>query len=270
MKTLTVLFAAGVLATQASHAAMISLYQFDGSTADSVRGAGYGAELLGGQLDYTQGISGQAFRFNGSTILRAPLAGGGLSAFSFSAWVNFQDYGTWSSVVKNWGDPNVGAFHLGIHESTDYISSFLGNDQGGAEAVFSGSLSLDIWYHLGVTIGQTSQSLYIDGQLVAQGLTPGTLNSDFGFMSFGAKLDNAQEEPAPSAPGWLDGYLDDVAFFNEELSPEQMSLVYQGGLVGSSINETLTSPVPEPGSAFALAGLLGGGMFLRRRKGRAC
>lgn len=270
MKRLTYFCTTGIVATQVASAAMISLYQFDGSTDDSLRGTGNSAIVLAGTSEYTAGKSGQAFKFNGSTLLRAPVAGAGLSQFSFSAWVNFQELTTWGSILKNWGSPNVGAFHLGLHEGSDSISSFLGNVDGEAVAAYSGPISTNTWYHVGVTIGSANQNLYINGTLAGSSDTPGQLNQNFSWMSFGGKLNNEQDGISGDAAGWLNGYLDDVAFFDQELSSAQMTAVYQAGLGGSSIStlgyQGSPSAIPEPASCLSLAGLLSGSLLLRQRR----
>lgn len=270
MKKLIYLCTAGIVATQFASAALISLYEFDGSTADSVRGTGFDAKLLEGTSAYVTGKSGQAFRFNSSTLLRAPVAGAGLSSFSFSAWVYFQELTTWGSILKNWGSPDVGAFHLGLDEVPNRISSFLGKVDGEAEAAFSGVVTTHAWYHVGVTIGPEKQYLYINGTQAGDSPTPGQLNQDFQYMSFGGKLNNAQNGISTDAAGWLNGYLDDVAFFNQELTALQMYTVYNQGLSGNGIDtlgyEGSPSAIPEPGSCLGLAGLLSSGLLLRQRR----
>ena len=84
MKKITTLISFGLVAIslQSASAGLIALYEFNNSTADSVRG-GVGAATVSGTTSYTSGVSGQAFRFNGSTYLTAPLAGAGLSAYTF-------------------------------------------------------------------------------------------------------------------------------------------------------------------------------------------
>jgi hypothetical protein len=228
-------------------AALIALYEFNGNTTDSVRGA-TGAGAVTGNAAYAAGVTGQAFSFNGSTYFRAPVAGAGLSAFSFSAWVKFNSLTTWGTIVKNWGQL-PGTFHLGLESTSARISNYMGLSSG-TPSVFSGNVSTNTWYHVGVAYGSGSQSLYINGVQVANGVATGTINNRYTDMTMGVKLNDAQTAPA-NDPGWLNGYLDDVAFFDNKLTATEMMSVYtSGSTTGGSIADAYA--VPEPGSASLL------------------
>ena len=260
------------LAIHNASADLISLYQFDGSTTDEVRGGS--ASLLQGSINYTTGITGQAISFNGNTLITAPQVGAGLSAFSISSWVNFNELSSWATIVKNWGNIQQGTYHFGLNEPGDLFSNYLGTDQG-QFAVVGGLAFTNQWYHVAITVGSSlTQSLYVNGVLVNFGSAEGTLNNNYALMSMGAKLDDAQTGVAPD-PGYLNGYLDDLAFFNQELTSAQISQIYTNGLAGNSIT-TLGFPetpyvnpnnaVPEPGTWAAAALLAGGAGFMRWRK----
>jgi hypothetical protein len=240
--------------------ALIALYEFNGNTTDSVRGA-TGAGAVTGSAAYAAGVTGQAFSFNGSTYFRAPVAGAGLSAFSFSAWVKFNNLNAWSTIVKNWGQLS-GAFHLGLDQgsSAGKISNYMGINGGQSSPVVSGSMSTNTWYHVGVAYGSGTQILYINGAQVASGSATGTINNRYADMTMGVKLNDAQTAPA-NDPGWLNGYLDDVAFFDNKLTAAEMMSVYtSGSTTGGSIADAYA--VPEPGSAslliLGLAAILAG------------
>ena len=242
-------------------AALIALYEFNGNTTDSVRGAG-GAGAVTGSAAYAAGVTGQAFSFNGSTYFRAPVAGAGLSAFNFSAWVKFNSLTTWGTIVKNWGQL-PGTFHLGLESTSARISNYMGLSSG-TPSVFSGNVSTNTWYHVGVAYGSGSQSLYINGAQVASGVATGTINNRYADMTMGVKLNDAQTAPA-NDPGWLNGYLDDVAFFDNKLTATEMMSVYtSGSTTGGSIADAYA--VPEPGSGALLILGIGGLMALRRTR----
>lgn len=279
MKTIlrftAILAIAAILALTVSNSSadIISLYQFDGSTTDEVRGAGGAASLLMGGISFTNGIAGQAFNFDGSTLITAPQAGGGLSAFSISAWVYFNELNSWSTIVKTWGD-SVGIYHFGLEASADAFSNYLGSG-GEAYAVVGGSPQTGQWYNVAITVGPSlTQSLYINGQLVGNAPASGPLNNNYQLMGMGAKLDDSETGVAYD-PGWLVGYMDDLAFFNQELTSTQISQIYTNGLAGNSITTLgyAESPyvnpntaVPEPGTWAAAAMLLAGAGFMRWRR----
>lgn len=274
MKKIAWLITTGIFTAQFASASIISLYEFNGTTEDSVRGAGNQALLVGGTAAYTTGKSGQAFNFNGSTILKAPLAGAGLSNFSFSAWVNFQTSTGFDTILKNWGASQVGAFHLGLDSGGNTIESFFGgrDDSNGdpSSAVVGPNVTIGNWIHVGVTLGNATQTLYVNGLSQGTANTPFALSDRFGSMSFGAKLNDAQDGAAQNYTGWLDGYLDDVAFFDQALTPTEMSQVYNAGVQGNSISNLgfATTSVPEP-STFVVSALFACGMLcMRSRKSR--
>ena len=216
-----------------------------------------------GNAAYAAGVTGQAFSFNGSTYFRAPVAGAGLSAFSFSAWVKFNSMTQWGTIVKNWGQ-QPGTFHLGLDNRSPNISNYMGLSSG-TPFVISGVLNTNTWYHVGVAFGGGTQNLYINGVQVNSGTATGTINNRYADMTMGVKLNDAQNAPAAD-PGWLNGYLDDVAFFDNKLTAAEMLNVYNSGATsGGSIADNYA--VPEPGSAslviLGLAAVLAG----RRRGG---
>ena len=77
-------------------------------------------------------------------------------------------------------------------------------------------------------------------------------------MSIGVKTNNATTAPDPGAPGWWDGRIDDLAFFDNVLTPAEVLQIKNNGDAGIGVT------VPEPASA----GLLVLGMFglVRRRR----
>ena len=229
--------------------------------ADSIRGASGDATVVLGSEAYAPGKVGQAFAFNGSTLLRSPLAGAGLTAFSISAWVNFSNKGSWSTIVSNWGEPSIGAFILGLNGGSGQLGNYIGTNLGYGAAIDPTQVTTGQWYHVMATIGGGSQDFYVNGSNVASYSIGGSLLNTFQYMSMGAKLNEAQNGPAPTV-GYLTGYVDDLAFFNGKLTPTQVTTVYNQGLVGQSVSAV----VPEPSALSLLVVGLGGLAIMRCRK----
>lgn len=238
---------------------LISFFDFNGSMADSVRGPSGDATVVIGSEAYAPGKVGQAFAFNGSTLLRSPLAGAGLNAFSISAWVNFSNKGQWSTIVSNWGEPSIGAFILGLNSTSGQLGNYIGTNLGYGAAIDPTQVTTGQWYHVMATIGGGSQDFYVNGSNVASYSIGGSLLGTFQYMSMGAKLNEAQNGPAPTV-GYLTGYVDDLAFFNGKLTPSEVTTVYTQGLQGTSVSAV----VPEPSALSLLA--VGLGLILRRRR----
>lgn len=243
---------------------LISFFNFDNSMADSIRGASGDATVIIGSEAYAPGKVGQAFAFNGSTLIRSPLAGAGLTAFSISAWVNFSNKNQWSTIVSNWGEPSIGAFILGLNHSSGQLGNYIGTNLGYGAAIDPAQVTTGQWYHVMATIGGGSQDFYVNGSNVASYSIGGSLLNTFQYMSMGAKLNEAQNGPAPTT-GYLTGYVDDLAFFNGKLTPSQVTTVYTQGLAGESVSAVV--PEPTTGSLVLLA--MGGFAAFRRLRGRA-
>lgn len=243
---------------------LISFFNFDNSMADSIRGASGNATVVTGAEAYAPGRIGQAFAFDGNTLIRSPLAGAGLTDFSISAWVNFSNTDNWSTIVKNWGASTAGAFHLGLDAMSGRLSNYMGTSTGTGSTVAPTAVSTGQWYHVMVTIGTGSQDLYVNGVNVSTASIGGSLLNNFSYMSMGGKLNNAQDGPAfdTGTQGFLTGYLDDLAFFQGRLTPSEVTSVYTAGLQGQSV-------VPEPSAASLIFFAMGGLAAFRRLCRRA-
>ena len=250
-----------LLTPDPSRAALISMYEFNGSTADSVRGAS-GAGTFVGTASYVPGRIGNGLAFNGSNYLTAPVVGGGLSTFSVSAWVKFNTTTTWATIVKNWGDLSQGTFHLGLDSASSKLSDYITSTSPTAMVMDSATVTTGQWIHVATTFNGPSgrHKLYVNGVNKATSAASGSLLTFGSKMSMGAKLNDAQTGVSSSAPGYLNGVLDDVGFYNEELSAVQITTLYNNGLNG-------IGAVPEPSCTSLLVVGLGGLAALRRRKG---
>lgn len=231
----------------------ISYYTFDqpaGSTTllDSVRGTsgqgtlyGYG----GGGGTFAPGLVGNALSFNGSTTyVTAPLVGAALSEFTLSAWVNLTEATNWGTILKNWGSSTPGAFHLGIQDNSSQWSNFVGLADDSVAAVYTpnDTTPTGTWTNLITTVSSSAgqMKLYLNGLLVDTTSFSGEINGTKPVMSFGVKL-NDQNDGAGDPPGWLNGWLDEIAFWDSALTSQQVGNIYSSGTSGSS-------PIPVPSS----------------------
>ncbi len=264
----------------AANAQIMSLYQFDSNLTDTVRTNGAGTVLAGSNnYSYVSGLIGSALNINGSsssgTLIRAPQAGAGLSAFTISAWVNFDTATQWSTIVKNWGSAVPGAYHFGLSDSDQQLSNYIGTSSGVSAVLAPSTITTDVWTHAAVTFGGGFQTLFINGVSVATDAISGTVLNNFSWMSFGAKLGDDQASVGGPA-GWFDGMLDEITFFNTNLTSTQIAGIYTAGTNGQSVTtlgytfEPYVDPgpvgVPEPGTWAAAALLVGGAAFARWRR----
>lgn len=260
----------------------ISLYKFDeitGATTitDSIRGAA-GLGTLYGSPTYSSGKVGNALCLNGSTqYATAPLVGNGLTEFTLSAWVYLDNYTNWATIVKNWGSGAFGTFHFGLDDSNGKWSNYVGttdpNRTPEAQApsvIDSSPAKTGSWQYLVTTYSSSTSTmvLYVNGTEVAKntsakGTTMAVRNSNGeAFMSFGVKLNDLQNGIG-SPPGWLDGCLDEIAFWNVALSEAQVdSIIDNGGAAPSPFTITYdantgTGSVPAATTALAPQTVLG-------------
>lgn len=248
-----------------TRAALISLYTFDessgSSAADSVRGAG-GIGTIVGSATFVPGKIGNALSMNGSSYLTSAVVGGGLSQFSISAWVKFNSTGSWATIVKNWGESASGAFHLGLDSTGTKLSDYITSSGTTAPVVDSSNITTSQWYHVVMTYNGGAggqQILYVNGAQKGSAAASGTLTTTGTKMSMGAKLNDAQTGVAGINTGWLNGALDDVAFYNETLSGTQVTTLYNNGLTG-------IGAVPEPSALSLFVVSLTGWAIMRRRR----
>jgi hypothetical protein len=250
--------------------ALTALYPFNetsGNTAaDAARGAVGDASLNNfGGTQWVPGKIGNALEFDGTDDYAAALnvVPTGTTNLTVSAWVWADTGGTtqqWRSIVKNWGGSSTGAFHFGFQAGTNQISNYLSAPTDGALQDPT-VLTLGTWHHVAFTYsgGSATQTLYIDGLQVAQRLTaPADLDALGTLMGIGVKLNNAQTGPdLTGVPGFWDGKIDDLAFWNETLTPAEILTIKTNGDLGIGV-------VPEPASAAFLA-LSALGLLRRRR-----
>ena len=254
----------------------ISLYKFDETTgattiADSIRGA-TGQGTLYGSPTFEPGKVGNALCLNGSSqYATAPIVGGGLKEFTLSAWSKLDQYSNWATIAKNWSDLQVGAFHLGLGDGTDnvYWTNYIGKSPNIAEGVVSSAptkATVGQWEYIVTTVSesQNTAKLYVNGNLVATDSSFSGPIAQLGtLMSFGAKLNNTETGVATVNPGWFDGCLDEIAFWNVALSEAQVdSIIDNGGAAPSPFTITYdantgTGSVPAATTALAPQTVLG-------------
>jgi prepilin-type N-terminal cleavage/methylation domain-containing protein len=82
----------------------------------------------------------------------------------------------------------------------------------------SGDLPLNQWSHVFVTTDGTYERIYINGDLSIQSST---------YDSISVPISNLVIGNYTSGSYWFDGQLDDIAFYDRELSPSEIARVYK-------------------------------------------
>jgi hypothetical protein len=253
----------------AAQTAGYALDELSGTIAgDGVRGAaGQGTLFNFGGVQWVPGKIGGALEFDGSNdfVLALNVLPTGTQTFSLSMWAWADTTAQWGSLVKNWSGP-PGSLHLGFDNATGRLSNYLGLTSGVDGPVIAPTgFSTNTWHHVALTFDGPNHSevLYIDGVSVA------TRSTNFGStslvalgtnMGFGVKLnDTTTGASTDCCPGYWDGKMDDIVFFDNVLTPAEVLQIKTNGDNG------ISAVVPEPGSAL-LAGMGAAALFLRRRR----
>lgn len=172
-------------------------------------------------------------------------------SFSISLWLKTPS--SFTSGVDNYlgnehvsGQGNIEFRQRQVTTSTAKIEVYLGNSATGTPpygtygGATSAVLSTNSWYHLVWTAdrpssGATTTTLYVDGSET-------TLNSIQSFLSsipnaggtwsnntlIGAR--NTSSSGSGSGELFLEGHLDEIAFFNSVLSSSDVSTIYNSGV----------------------------------------
>lgn len=92
------------------------------------------------------------------------------------------------------------------------------------------------WYHLAFTFGEAGMKLYLNGQLVGENQFTGGLIGNKEPIVIGGSIRTNRNDSGNlsklkiSQP--FDGHIDEVAFFGEALSTEQIQQLLKNGPLG--------------------------------------
>ena len=185
----------------------------------------------GGTITYATGKQGNAASFDGTTDYLSNSAFPNdihQSDFSVSVWVNADTLRdpTTNGIIGQFGSTNPGEWHWGMFAAAGTIYFRTWNTSSTAfSAVSNSTLGTGSWVHLvGVKNSSGVITLYVDG--VAQTTTGDdsgeTLNTADQDLAIGVILDDV------ATRGW-DGLIDEVGIFDDELSTDEVSWLYNSG-----------------------------------------
>lgn len=276
---------AGVLVPSAN-ADLVVHYKFDetsGQTAVDSAGADQNLVTSNGGVGWTAGLIGNAVNLTQDVMVSHNVSSGTVTptsnyatgaigngdSFTMSAWINEADgqsgyrgiFTTGTGDVDFAGgvnDVDVSGTttdeNWGLNLEATRRADIRANTTGGSNGIDIGTVVGDTWHHLVLvhTDGVGSVA-YFDG--VASPVFTGS--TDFGgenqFWQLGTDRNNNGRR--------FTGLVDDLAIWNEALTSEQVTNIYNGGLNGIDA----ATAVPEP-SSFAVLALCGMGAALRRRR----
>ncbi|MBI1842530.1 MAG: hypothetical protein HYR88_16960 [Verrucomicrobia bacterium] len=167
-----------------------------------------------------------------------------------SLWAWADTLAPWGSLIKNWGRSLPGQFHLGLSDSSGFLSLYFALEDGTVPVLrdTTAPFSIHQWEHIAFVMDGMTARLYRNGEEVASAAYAGIINPVYlGPFSVGAKLDDQGEGPDPLAPGFWNGRVDDLALWSRSLSGAEVLAIYRAGLSGkpwtTAVVETPTPPI---------------------------
>ncbi|MBK1832912.1 LamG-like jellyroll fold domain-containing protein [Roseibacillus ishigakijimensis] len=259
-----------------SQAALVAHYTFDessGQTAADSAGTPQNLTTTNGTVAWTTGQMGGAIDLTADVMVANDAIGNG-NNFTISIWVNEASgqtgyrgiFTTGADFVDNTsGDPIVpggGEDNWGINvEGTRQADMRYNNPTvGSSHGVDVPAFEQNVWQHLVMTFAgdgvSSTGGVYLNGNLIAT-ITQPTFN-DLSYNAGGQIWQLGTDRNNDSRR--FTGLVDDLAIWDEALSDEQITALYNGGLAGLNAAEV----IPEPSSALLV--LSGGLLALRRRR----
>jgi len=153
----------------------------------------------------------------------------GSDAFTISAWVNVDDLTNYRAIVvkQNNASPQVG-YSMYVRQTTGRISFQLKNSSGTGWHIQTtdNTLSVDTWYHVAVTYDGSKNST---GCEIYVNATACTISGSGSFTGSSSSTDPFQIGARDGANLLMSGMVDEVAFFDAELSASDITSIYNSG-----------------------------------------
>ena len=165
--------------------------------------------------------------------------------FSISAWVNPASNSTWQRIFDIGSSSNASMFFTNNSGSTMRFVITNGGAGGEQRINGTGTLPLNQWSLVTVTVGGTTGKLYVNGNLVGTNTNLTIKPSVFG-QSTRNYLGKSQYSSDPA----FNGLIDDFNIYNSELSADDV-LNYSTGVAGTgnvlkySFDENTGASVPD-------------------------
>ncbi len=206
---------------------LLDLYSGDGTLDDAVA---VGALISGSPPVYAPGVVGQAFHFSHDRLLRANAQGacGDCGdSWSESLFVKFAEVGSKMTVLERAAtekDPG----HRVFKSQEDRIVLGAG-DQSTPERFVTTSepVRAGAWYHLVVIADGGSRFLYMNGRFIGKTALPAANPNPFHFGLGDVYIGATQRQS-----DFLDGWVDEIGFYNRALSASEIVRIYRLSVPG--------------------------------------
>ncbi|HCO93672.1 MAG TPA: hypothetical protein DIU00_06945, partial [Phycisphaerales bacterium] len=209
-------------------------------------GNGNNGTLIGSP-NWVAGQSGNALEFDGSGtyVDCGNTEAFNVDVFSVSFWYNFPSTQEWNHIISKGqhgasGSPGSVNWGVMMYSAEERILFETYNDTGWIG--ISADTTTGEWHHVVATYDGDTMQLYHDGELAANTSGAGILLDESRRFLIGARSD------AGSAGAFFNGSIDEVAYFNAVLSPEDIEMIMNNGLAGIARQPLARRPEPKDGA----------------------
>ena len=202
---------------------LYNLYSGDGTLDDEQQVDSLRAE---GGVGFAPGLIGQAFHFNGEDALLRVRSEGACGScgpsWSASLYIKFGALQGEMSILDRLREDNDPEIQLRKSSEQRIVLEVSDRGQSGQAVSTSEPINAGTWHHLAVVTDQGEHRLYVDGSMIGRVQTPPlSPNPQRGFPGaayIGAAHDRTR---------FLNGLVDEVAFYNRALSAAEIKGMYE-------------------------------------------
>ncbi|MCK4812431.1 MAG: LamG domain-containing protein, partial [Candidatus Marinimicrobia bacterium] len=221
--------------TSLPEAELIAYWNFDEDNTNDVTGMHNGT-ITGSDVTFVNGKVRRAINFGGSGYGNVEIPSFNLPYITVEAWVNSAKYGYYTSMVtknyyaSSWTSPWV-VWELWLNENTPYPAT-IGSQWHTVSIV---PVSMNEWHHMAFTYDGYTVKVYVNGVEKSSAIVDaGPITSTNGNIYIG--------KPASANHNFI-GMIDEVAIWDNALTPEDLLQHYQNGLnaLGYVISEPIVS-----------------------------
>lgn len=174
-------------------------------------------------------------------------------AFSLEMWVKSTDNGGYRTMISSQNRANGRSGYALYHHVNDTaFEVHMGNATTVTMFLYGPSpVELNTWYHVVLTYDGTTGKLYVDGALGPDGSASGAFNPNTAqALTFGQRTDGA----------WADvgQLIDEVAFYNYALTPQQITNHWQFNWSAATITQQPVGVATNEWATITLTGAASG------------
>ena len=137
---------------------------------------------------------------------------------TIALWIQMHSLGGWKQIFTKGGN---GSFEQNVYSLSLYNNTirFFRDDDDSSGLTASGTLNANTWYHIAVVFDDSEDNvkIYVNAVEKVSGTQDSTTSANSSVLTIGGDADGDYE---------IDGYMDEVAIWNDALSASEISAVY--------------------------------------------